>query len=317
MKKYVNSFMILMLLFITFQVLTYSADIITSIRFSMDIWKKNIFPSLFPFFVLSSLLIHYGFIDFISEIFKNFMRIFKISPNTAFILFMSMLSGFPSSAKYTKELYQGKLITKEEAEKILTFSHFSNPLFILGTIGLFLNRKIAFLVMIAHYGTNLILGIIFRNFYPTNMNCQNVSLKKAFFKMNHSSHQESFGKVLSDAIVDSINTLLLILGTMSLFLMITTIIDYNLNVNAYIQSIINGFFEMTQGIKYASELNLSWKIQAILMTMFISFGGISVHIQTISILSDTDIRYFPYFIARLLHAGIAGFFLYILFDIFI
>lgn len=317
MKKYINIIIIVILLFFTSQVLWISKDVIESTKFSFDIWRNNVFPSLFPFFVLASLLIHYGFIDFLSELMKNVMSIFKLSPSSSFVLVMSMISGFPSSAKYTKELYQKELITKQEAEKILTFSHFSNPLFILGTIGLFLNHKIALLIMVIHYGTNIIIGLIFRDFYPSTYHKDKVSLTKALRKLNRQKSKESFGKVLSYAIMDSINTLLLILGTMSIFLILTTILDYHLDVSPYFQAIINGFFEMTQGIKYASELNLSLKIQSILMTMFISFGGISVHIQTISILSDTDVRYIPYLIARMLHAGIAGFLIYILFDVFI
>ncbi len=316
MKKYFNLVMILFLLFLTFQILTLSTNVIESIRFSFSIWKNNIFPSLFPFFVLSSLLIHYGFIEFLSELLKPFMRIFKISSRTSFILFMSMISGFPSSAKYTRELYKENLLTKEEAEKILTFSHFSNPLFILGTIGLFLNQKIALLILFIHYGTNFIVGIIFRNFYPSEEEQNYFSLKNAI-TIIQKKKRESFGNILTKAILDSINTLLLILGTMSIFLIITTIIDYHLDIPAYFQCIIDGFLEMTQGIKYTADLSIAIKIKAVLMTMYLSFGGISVHMQTISILSDTDIRYFPYFVARLLHAGLSSFLVYLCFDIFI
>ena len=55
------------------------------------------------------------------------------------------------------------------------------------------------------------------------------------------------------------------------------------------------------------------KNKAVLATIFISFGGLSVHIQTISIISNTKIKYYPYLIARILHASIASL-LYVLFD---
>lgn len=44
---------------------------------------------------------------------------------------------FPSNAKYTKELYLEGSINEHEASKILMFTHFSNPLFLLGTLFIF------------------------------------------------------------------------------------------------------------------------------------------------------------------------------------
>ena len=50
---------------------------------------------------------------------------------------------------------------------------------------------------------------------------------------------------------------------------------------------------MTQGLKYISVLNIPLKFKATLSTMILSFGGLSVHMQIIGILSDTDIEYLP------------------------
>lgn len=112
------------LLILCFEILTNSNDILESVIFSFNIWKNNIFPSLFPFFIISQLLINYGFVELLSEILKPVMNIFRINKNCAFIIVMSMLSGFPSNAKYTKELYNNGLINSYEASKILAFSFF-------------------------------------------------------------------------------------------------------------------------------------------------------------------------------------------------
>ena len=117
--------------------------------------------------------------------------------------------------------------------------------------------------------------------------------------------------------MNGINTLLLIFGVVTLFLVITTIIDNNINIPKYYQSILNGIVEMTQGLKYVSLLNIPLKIKGTLSVLFISFGGISVHIQLISILSDTKIKYFPFFVARIIHACLSSILFYFLFDIWI
>jgi len=160
MKQILISILIMsLLLFIGTEILTESSYILDTVGYSFTIWKNNLFPSLFPFFVLSEILINYGFVEFVGELFKPIMnKLFKVSSNSAFIFIMSIISGFPSNAKYTRHLLEQGLIDEKEASKILMFTHFSNPLFIIGTVSLlFLNdKKAGLIVLICHYITNII-----------------------------------------------------------------------------------------------------------------------------------------------------------------
>lgn len=323
MKKILTTVSILtILLLVVFEILTESASILNAVNFSFNIWKENVFPSLFPFFVLSELLINYGFIELVGEIFKPFMnKVFKVKGVGAFALIMSLISGFPSSAKYIKELYNKKLINEFEATKLLMFTHFSNPLFILGTISLlFLNNKeVGLLILICHYLGNFIIGIIFRNYYPSTEENKNISIKKVLTEIsnNRIKNNKKFGEIITTALLNSINTLILILGVITMFLVITTIIDNNINLNSFHQSILNGFVEMTQGLKYVSLEEIPLKLKCILSTIIISFGGLSVHMQVISILSDTKINYLPFLTARIIHAIISSLLMFFLFDFWI
>ena len=301
------------------EVLLKSNHVMSSVSFSLSLWTDNIFPSLFPFFVISNLLINCGFASFLGELLKPLMyHVFRIKGEASFVLVMSLLSGFPSSAKYTRELYDKGLINEQEASKLLTFTHFSNPLFILGTISImFLNNKeVGLLILICHYISNLIIGLMFRNYYISEKDNNKVSLKKAFNVM-HAKRLESgksMGLMISSALMNAINTLLLVLGVVTMFLIITTIIDQNVSLSPYNQSILNGTLEMTQGLKYVGLLPIPLKNKAILSAMFISFGGLSVHMQTVGMISDTKIKYLPFLIARILHASISSILIFILFD---
>lgn len=323
MKKIFTSvFIMLVLFFVMFEILTSSESIMESVGFSFNVWKNNIFPSLFPFFVLSEILVNYGFIEFVGELFRPLMsKVFKLKGSTAFVFIMSLFSGFPSNAKYVRELYLNGLINDKEGSKLLTFTHFSNPLFILGTISiLFLNNKeIGFLILISHYLGNILVGFIFRNYYVSDCENSSVSIKKAIINMHKKriSNKKSFGSVVSDALMNAINTLFLIFGVVTLFLVITTIIDNNINLSSYYQSILNGLFEMTQGLKYISILDIPLKIKGTLSVLIISFGGICVHMQIISILSDTKIKYFPFLVARIIHACFSSLLFYFLFDLWL
>jgi sporulation integral membrane protein YlbJ len=320
MKNKILTFIIvLIILVIGIEVLLKSSYVMASVSFSLKLWEENIFPSLFPFFVVSNLLINCGFASFLGEILRPFMyKIFKIRGEASFVLVMSMLSGFPSSAKYTRELYDKGLLNEHEASKLLTFTHFSNPLFILGTISImFLNNKeVGLLILISHYISNIIIGLIFKSYYVSKKDTTKVSLKNSFNLMHTKrlESEKSMGSMISTALMSAINTLLLVLGVITMFLIITTIIDQNISLNPYNQSILNGTLEMTQGLKYVSLLAIPLKNKAILSVMFLSFGGLSVHMQTIGLISDSKIKYLPFFIARILHASISGLLVYFLFD---
>lgn len=309
MKKIISNLSILcVIVIICIEVLIESESVLESVKFSFNIWQNNIFPSLFPFFVIGNMLICLGFPALIGELLKNVMyKLFKINGTGSFVIILSILSGFPSSAKYTKELLLKGDLNEEEATKILTFSHFSNPLFILGTLAImFLNNKeIGISILISHYIGNLFVGLIFRNYYISKKDTVKISIKNAIRKMNKSKVNKSFGEILSNSIVGSINTLLLILGTVTIFLVLTTLINNNLNIPIYYKTFINGIFEMTQGLKYLSMLKIPLYKQGLIAVFFLSFGGLSVHMQVLSIISDTKIKYFPYFIGRILHASIS------------
>jgi len=311
MKKMSVSILIMSVLLICgYEILSESETILNAVSTSFDIWIHNLFPSLFPFFVLSEILVNYGFIELIGELFKPiFEKLFKINGSAAFVFFMSLISGFPSNAKYTRELYnQGKL-TEQEATKILMFSHFSNPLFILGTVSLtFLqDKKIGLLVLICHYITNIIIGLLIRNYHPSPKTKSHFSFKKAIVEMHNKRihNDKRFGSIITNSLMNSIHTLLLILGVVTTFSIITTIIDNNFHPSLISKTILSGFLEMTQGLKHASLLSISVKAKALFIIAILSFGGLSVHTQIVSIISDTKIKYIPFLLARILHVIIS------------
>lgn len=319
MRKWISAAIIIILIFICFEVLTAREAILNSVSFSLTIWKNNIFPSLFPFFVLSEIMIKYGMTEFIGNLLKPFMnKLFKIKSTAAFVFVMSILSGNPANAKYTRELYLSKDLNENEATKILCFSCFANPLFILGTVSLlFLNNKeVGLLLLLCHYTGNIIIGLLLRNYHPSPKEKEKVSLIKAINAMHQKrlKNKESFGEIVTNSIIHSIDTLLLILGVMTMCLVITTIIDNNLNLNSVLQSLLNGGVEMTQGLKYISMEDIPLKLTCILSVMILSFGGLSVHMQIVSILSDTKIKYLPFLLSRILHSIISGILLFIFFD---
>ena len=311
MRKLTSILIMICLIICGYEILSESETIMNAVSYSFNIWINNVFPSLFPFFVLSEILINYGFIELVGELFKPiFEKLFKINGNASFVFIMSLISGFPSNAKYTRELYLQNKLSEKEATKILMFSHFSNPLFIMGTISLvFLkDKRLGLIVMFSHYIGNIIIGLLIKNYNPSKTTNDKFSIKKAILCMHNKriNNNKRFGSIITNSLINTINTLLLILGVITTFLIITTIIDNNFHLSLLNKSLLSGFLEMTQGLKHVSLLNINNNYKAILICAMISFGGLSVHTQILSIISDTKIKYKPFLFARTIHVIISS-----------
>jgi len=306
MKKKYSSLLICMItIFFLSQFFIYTEEIIKAFFDATKLWFYNLVPTIFPFFIISDILNNYHLIDYISKIFGKVISVlFKLPKECAYPFFMSMMSGFPGNSKFVKELLDDKIICNKQASKLLTFTHFSNPLFIISTIGItFLgNKKIGIIILICHFLTSVIVGLLFRNIY--------------FLKENKIKQKEritlSFIPLLKSSITNTVNTLFLIYGIIIFFFILTTIINLNFNFTPFNQTILNGLLEMTSGLKYVSEINYSITVKACLSTFFISFGGFAIHMQIMSILSDYKINYFIYFLSRILQASIATILVYII-----
>ena len=91
-----------------------SSNLSNIVNFSVKLFINNIFPSLFPMFIISSLLVEIDIPKVLGNIFKKPMQLFfKTKGEGAFIFFMSMITGFPSSAKYIDDLMEKKMECRE------------------------------------------------------------------------------------------------------------------------------------------------------------------------------------------------------------
>ena len=188
-----------------------------------------------------------------------------------------MLSGFPSNSKYITEFYNENLIDKDSAEKLVGKTFFPSPMFVLGTIGvLYLNEyKFGLIILISIYLTNFIL------LYKFDIK-NNASLKRKEFNF--------FGSILSKSISNSISILIIIMGSIVLFSLILRIISTYLNIPEFLNTFLNAILEMSFGTKKISTLFISTNLKTILLSLTLTFGGMCIHSQMLSILPN-DFNY--------------------------
>lgn len=304
MKKNIYNITIISLLLISLiLILIYSTDVINSVLKASIIWKENIFTVLFPFFILSDLLINYGFINILGILFeKPINKLFNLNKECAFVIILSIFTGSPSNAKYINDLLKNKIINISTAQYLLSFTHYPNPLFVIGIVSNLLGNKLyGYIIFISIMIGNFVIGIFFKRKIPIMHDDKKNKNNYKKIKDNN------FVVILTNSILKSFNSLLLILGIITIFLTLSTIICNIFNLNYLSKCIISGILEMTQGIKYISISNISIYLKIFFISFFLSFGGISIHMQVMGILYEFKINYKKYFLSRLIHGFITGF----------
>lgn len=263
-------------IFLTFTLLIFtfinnSNIIIDSVNVSINLFIKNLFVSLFPFFLLADFLINYNYIYYLSKIFK-----FKYS----YVILMCMLSGLPSNAKYISKLLENNQINKEDAEILMSVTFFPNPMFVVISIGvLVFNNTFTGIVMLLNiYLSNIIFYLI-----------KYKKLTKNNIKINN--NKLSFSSLLKSSILNNMNTLIVILGTIVFFTTITNILFNYIEMPLVFESIITSIFEMTSGIKKISDLTISTNLKYMLISSSLSLSGLSILAQASSMLSNYNLDF--------------------------
>lgn len=260
-----------------------------------NLFFQKVFVSLFPMFILNDLLINLGLPYYFYKIFsKIFIKFFHTSGLSAYCLIMSLISGTPSNAYILKNLVNDNLLTPAEASHYLYFTYFSNPLFLNLTLSTIFPNPVVLKIIVIHYLSNIFIALLKRNKAPQISDSTIPPNSKA-----------NIPHTLISSLQKSINTLLLILGTIVFFKLLSFILTNLFPLNKLTQVLLSCFLEITNGLNLLSTLNISLKLKEIIALATISFGGLSIHTQIKSILEDTSISYQKFFKGRIYHVLIS------------
>lgn len=322
----------------------YPAYAINASLRGISIWWEVLFPALFPFFVLSELMLGFGIVHFFGRLLDPFMRpIFRLPGAAGFVVTMGYASGYPVGARLTARLREKQQITRAEGERMVAFTTTSDPIFLIGavSVGFFHSAALAPILAAAHYGGGFIIGLLARfhdrKALPTPKAdvAANESLLGGALRAMHEarlSDGRPLGQLLQDAIASAVRLMIIVGGLVVFFSVMMELLTrsgllqvvasalHTLLLTAGFPGqlsapVINGLFEVTLGAKAAAESGAPLIHQAAIAAWALSWAGLSVHAQTASILSHTDIRFKPFLVARALHSVISFVLVYLLWGV--
>ena len=302
------------------------------------VWWEVLFPALFPFFVLSELLLGFGIVHFMGTLLDPFMRpLFRLPGVGGFIVSMGFVSGYPVGARLTSRLMDQKLVTRDEGERLVAMTTTSDPIFLIGAvcIGFFGNPLAAPVLAAAHYSGALLIGIASRfgkrggetaEISAADKGGPKRSRWRAALAAMHRARLEDgrpFGILLQQSLQSSL-TLMMIVGGLVVFF--SAALDLLVNGGLLTplrqltglllpwfglspqlsEAYMHGAFEVTLGAKASAADAAIPLVDRVAVAAFVlSWAGLSVHAQVAGLMSNSGWRYLPFARTRFIHGLLA------------
>lgn len=263
--------------------LLHQKECMEGVALGLKIGLEKAFPALFPALILSRILT---------------AAIPRSSRKAALFLpfFMGLACGFPVGAQTVKDLRKRGLLSRKDGEKMLFFCSNAGPSFIVGVcgIGVFKSARIGAFLLLLQWSLTLIFFAIF--------------LFKKGKDQSETTQAEDrippFYKTLAEALRSALSSFFYILSCIVFFSFIVKLIFSFLPASDFAKSISYLFTEMTGGIFTLGKM--PFFVSFPLCGAALGWSSLSVHLQTMGVLSDSDLSYRPYLLGRISFAVLMG-----------
>ena len=267
------------------------------------LWFQIIFPTLFPFLVVTSLLLSSGGLNLITRLFGGlFRRIFRVTQNGAFAVLAGFLCGYPMGAKVTADLLRAEKISDREARYLLSFCNNTIPVFIINFIvwKTFGDERLMLPTLLILIGSPVLMSFIFRRIYLKGRHPfpePSAALKEKKTRFDFS--------VRDSCMMNSFEAIVKVGGYIILFSVLLSLLEELSGQNSILIAaapaleVTNGILLLSSsvsdpGLRYAAVLGLT------------SFGGLCSAAQTQCMLEGTGLSVIPYIIQKLTTAAAAS-----------
>ncbi|HCC07131.1 MAG TPA: hypothetical protein DEP72_03055 [Clostridiales bacterium] len=315
MNKYLNVVYTIFVVLFAIILFSYPTNVFNACKFGLTFWYNNILPSLFPFMIITGLILESSLlIKLIRITFSRVMGIlFRVSGVGSLPVILGMFCGFPVGAKITADLYDKRLISNVEAERLISFCNNCGPIFIISVVCLQLldNIQYASFIIIVQILSAFSVGIVFRNYK------KNVKHSQQSDSLINTNTPKSISTILNENIINSAYTVINI-GSFIIFYSVLLEVLHISNISTIlnmffipIENLLHiepslrgklamGLIEISTGVNNVAISSGTILHKLLLINIIINWGSFSVHSQTSNILQKSNISFKPYILGKLL-----------------
>ncbi|MBR5261693.1 MAG: sporulation protein [Oscillospiraceae bacterium] len=313
MKKHSFSYLSVSFVLISLAAFILAPDEVShGARNGLSVCAGVIIPNLMPFLVLSSLAALSGVPQIIAKLSGRIMeKLFSVSGLGCTPLILGFTGGYPVGAASIAQLVREGQLSRDDGERLLPFCNNTGPAFIIGAAGagVFHSTQSGIILYLSHITAALIVGI-FLSF----------GKKKIPAPPLFPFERKSFAEALPESIRHAVATTVNICGYVVFFSVLTALLDsagfihglagslsLRLGIEiAFVRSLLVGILELGSGIGSMSGL-LNTPLNLALASFILGFGSLSVHCQTLAVLSGTKIKCARHFVGRILIGLVSAF----------
>ena len=292
LDKLKNILLFLLLALFAAALIFFPAEASDAARQGLSLCLQTVLPSLFPFFVFSSLFIASGAAGAFGRALEPVMRpLFYLSGAGASALALGLVGGYPVGARTVAELYRAGNLSKAEAERLLSFCNNAGPGFILGICGgaVLGSVRAGLYLYLVHVAAAVLTGVLLRR--CTVMECASERPPR------RRTQQQNMVSAFPACVRDSFAAVWSVCGFVVLFAVVLRFVTLLLPN----RPLLVGFIELTNAVTALPADRGGF----VLCALFLAWGGLSVHAQTLSVLDETDLSVRLYFLGKTVQAALS------------
>ncbi len=285
MRKYIP---VVLWLICVFAILIFS-DTVSDITYtSLETAIKEVFPVLFPYSVIASLMVSAGGGELLGKLIPV-NRLFLAPSSASAPIICGAVCGFPLGAKTACDMYENGSFTKKNAEKIISISNNTGPAFVVSIIGakFFSSVEIGIVIYLSQFVSVIITSLAVNGRIDEDKAC---CINKA-----------PFGKAFSEAVRSSFISCLYVCGFISVF---SSILYGASSLPRGIYGALCALLEFTNGARYGG--NIGGQAGLFIAAFSVGWSGLSVLAQTMSYTCSLGLSVLPLIRIKLISGLLCG-----------
>ena len=260
---------------------------------------NTVIPSLFPFMVLSELIVSGGILTRLpSALLAPLRRLLGLPDTGVCAVLLGLLCGFPIGARCAVSAYEQGSLTREETERVLLCSNCPSSAFLISAVGVSLwgNRRLGVALYLTVLAVSLLTGIL-ANLIAKKENPDRPISKTIPLVPNTPAGATLFTKAIQSALGGILPVCAYVVffsaltGTLQLIL-------GRLGLPEEGVALLFCLFELSCGVSRAASIS-NTIAGAYLCAFAAGWSGLSVHCQMLAICDGKGLSLRPYLRAKL------------------
>ena len=292
-----------------FLILKTPDNAIRYVHAGLRLCAKTIIPTLFPFMVLSELIVSGGTLRVMAATISSpFRKLFRLPEAGCCAVLLGMICGFPIGARCAMIAYREGQLSREETERVLAFSNMPSSGFLITAVGVSLwgNRAFGIALYVSVLLSATVTGILFAHLPKRGTS---VAERIVLAPTKERKGVTLFTEAVRSSGQSMLTVCCYVIFFSALMGTLRPVTDA-LRLPESVCAAIGCSLELSGGMSLAAGLT-DPQIAAMLCAFAAGWSGLSVHCQVISVCDGYGLRFRLYFLGKLLQSSLCPLFFFL------